>query len=229
MIDADLQARDIEKLNATFERYAAVNKRNLDDLLVRKGRDLGIKLYQGYRAKREGRGYAARELRARTRSGLGTRVRDRVLREKWLSKIPRYFPPRGKSRRSLRRTGYARPLTRQQLLVGQEVIRREVGRGALAASFLWFRRARRWSKSQDRYVPLRATELVKNRVARVLGQADITPTTFRIRGYGPGLAVIDARYSIVRGAIARSDADMQAYIDRKVAEATRENFPPRLN
>lgn len=220
MIDAEFQSTAMDRLNATFEEYAKVNRRDLEDLVAKKGRDLGIKLYQGYRGVRERRGYAVRELRARSRLGAGTRVRTQVLESKWTKKIPRVFPARGRTRRSLRRTGYGRGLTRQQLLVGQEILKREAGRGRLAASFLWFRR--RSSQARGIY-------LVKNRVARVLGQADVAADSFRIRGYGPGLAVIDARRGIVRGAIARSEADMRSYIERKQREAVQKTFPPRIS
>ena len=100
-------------------------------------------------------------------------------------------------------------MSRWQRLMAQEVLRRQAGQGALAASFLWIRRR---GKSQG-------LQPVQNKAGAVIGATDVRPGLFRIMGKMPGLSVVDRRYSVVTSAISDVRADIDVYIRRKLNEA----------
>lgn len=221
---------NLQEFRATLARYIEASGKTVDEVLEKKGRDLGIKLYQGFRARRYGGGVRGRtmatlDLKARTKAGRGTRVRPSLMAE--------YLTRRGQAgrlarsrittrglsraeRRELSRIRRAAKLGGQNLwrsYVGREVGLRARGVGVLAVSFLWFRR-RFVRGATGREVVYR-----RNKTGRPLGWVEKIRGALRIVGQTPGLDVVDARYGVVRGAIAAATADMESYVSRKYREA----------
>jgi len=224
----------LEKFNERFARYTELNKRAPDMLLEHKGRDLGIKLFEGFREHQFGgnpkrKGIAAEELRQRSSQGRGIRVRPSLRKRyeqgrEYLTYSVRSFGQG--ARRSLllsdyreaKREGRAARKRRSALwkkTVGMELAARESGIGVLAASFLWFRK--RSNNSMG-------TFLVPNRTGKPLGYVERTENAMRIVGETEGLAATDAKYHVVAGAINTATADMVDYITRKERELFSQAF-----
>ena len=218
----------LASFNAQLARYMQLSKKLPDEILEKKGRDLGIKLFEGFREHQFGgnpkrKGIAAEELRQRSSQGRGIRVRP-SLRKRYeqgrehLTYSVRSFGQG--ARRSLllsdyreaKREGRAARKRRSALwkkTVGMELAARESGIGVLAASFLWFRK--RSNNSMG-------TFLVPNRTGKPLGYVERTENAMRIVGETEGLAATDAKYQVVAGAINTATADMVDYITRKERE-----------
>jgi len=204
---------EMARLNQGLRLYAQLARKTMDEVLDKKGRDLGIQLYRGFRAVRwKGKSIAYREFRRRVKSGQGTRVRTREISEKWKSKIPL---TQNVTKRGIRRGRVATdtyPTSPWQRAVAQELLRRQAGQGALAASFLWMRR---------RSSQARGVVYVRNKTGRPIGYAERGAEHFRIVSLQPGADIIDRRYGIVARAAAAVTADMAPYIARKQQEAMR--------
>lgn len=218
----------LASFNAQLARYMELSKKLPNQILEKKGRDLGIKLFEGFREHQFGgnpkrKGIAAEELRQRSSQGRGIRVRP-SLRKRYeqgrehLTYSVRSFGQG--ARRSLllsdyreaKREGRAARKRRSALwkkTVGMELAARESGIGVLAASFLWFRK--RSNNSMG-------TFLVPNRTGKPLGYVERSENAMRIVGETPGLGTVDAKYSVVVGAINTATADMVEYITRKERE-----------
>jgi len=218
----------LASFNAQLARYMELSKKLPNQILEKKGRDLGIKLFEGFREHQFGgnpkrKGIAAEELRQRSSQGRGIRVRP-SLRKRY-EQGREYLTYRVRSfgqgaRRSLllsdyreaKRDGRAARKRRSALwkkTVGMELAARESGIGVLAASFLWFRK--RSNNSMG-------TFLVPNRTGKPLGYVERTENAMRIVGETEGLAATDAKYQVVAGAINTATADMVDYITRKERE-----------
>ena len=218
----------LASFNAQLARYMELSKKLPNQILEKKGRDLGIKLFEGFREHQFGgnpkrKGIAAEELRQRSSQGRGIRVRP-SLRKRYeqgrehLTYSVRSFGQG--ARRSLllsdyreaKRDGRAARKRRSALwkkTVGMELAARESGIGVLAASFLWFR------KRSNNSI---GTFLVPNRTGKPLGYVERTENAMRIVGETEGLAATDAKYHVVAGAINTATADMVDYITRKERE-----------
>ncbi|HNZ63506.1 MAG TPA: hypothetical protein PKH23_04175 [Bacillota bacterium] len=205
-----------------------LSKKLPNQILEKKGRDLGIKLFEGFREHQFGgnpkrKGIAAEELRQRSSQGRGIRVRP-SLRKRYeqgrehLTYSVRSFGQG--ARRSLllsdyreaKREGRAARKRRSALwkkAVGMELAARESGIGVLAASFLWYRK--RSNNSMG-------TFLVPNRTGKPLGYVERSENALRIVGETPGLSAVDAKHSVVVGAINTATADMVEYVTRKERE-----------
>lgn len=218
----------LASFNAQLARYMELSKKLPNQILEKKGRDLGIKLFEGFREHQFGgnpkrKGIAAEELRQRSSQGRGIRVRPSLRKRyeqgrEYLTYSVRSFGQG--ARRSLllsdyreaKREGRAARKRRSALwkkTVGMELAARESGIGVLAASFLWFRK--RSNNSMG-------TFLVPNRTGKPLGYVERTENAMRIVGETPGLGTVDAKYSVVVGAINTATADMVDYITRKERE-----------
>lgn len=234
-LTADTSQLDL--LNRELGLYSRLSGKTIEETLDKKGRDLGIQLYRGFKDVQWGGpgkvvALAKAELAARSAAGSGTIVRD-VLRRRYrevrseygfdirsYAQQARYAEDRD-ARRALRRKVAEARRKRAHLwrrIVGEEISLRQSGRGALAASFLLFRRATRFSTSQGKMVALRSRDFVKNRTGKTAGYLERGPGFLRIVGLTPGLSEIDARYSIVERAAATVRADMAPYIERKLIE-----------
>lgn len=218
----------LASFNAQLARYMELSKKLPNQILEKKGRDLGIKLFEGFREHQFGgnpkrKGIAAEELRQRSSQGRGIRVRPSLRKRyeqgrEYLTYSVRSFGQA--ARRSLllsdyreaKREGRAARKRRSALwkkTVGMELAARESGIGVLAASFLWFRK--RSNNSMG-------TFLVPNRTGKPLGYVERTENAMRIVGETEGLAATDAKYHVVAGAINTATADMVDYITRKERE-----------
>lgn len=218
----------LASFNAQLARYMELSKKLPDQILEKKGRDLGIKLFEGFREHQFGgnpkrKGIAAEELRQRSSQGRGIRVRPSLRKRyeqgrEYLTYNVRSFGQG--ARRSLllsdyrgaKREGRAARKRRSALwkkAVGMELAARESGIGVLAASFLWFRK-----RSNNAM----GTFLVPNRTGKPLGYVERSEGAMRIVGDTEGLAATDAKYQVVAGAINTATADMVEYVTRKERE-----------
>lgn len=215
----------IHRWAEVFRAYDATNKRATSELIAKKGRDLGIKLFEGFRDVQFGgdpkrRGIANAELAARTASGRGTKVRPELLaryrtaRAQFGKEIRRYGQARRKARQSgtldqwsaARDQGNAIREKRRELwssIVGAEIALRQSGIGVLAASFLMFR---------NRSSQARGTYQVPNRTGRPLGSVTVTDDSIEIASYAAGIGTVESRYGIVDRALNASAADMLVYL-----------------
>lgn len=220
---------NLAALNSVLARYIQATGKLPDDVLEQKGRDLSIKLYQGFSAHKYGgsgkkkSGLAKADLARRTEDGEGTHVRASLLRE--------YLGQRGELRDSIEAkttfgphtAGSQRAADRFELrgikqriklwqsFVGREIAIRQRGIGILAASFLWFR-----SRTSSA-----GTHYVVNKTGRKLGFVEKGKDFLRIVGLTDGLDEVDARYGIVARAIADVTADIVTYVERKENELLR--------
>jgi hypothetical protein len=224
--------------NSTLAQYMALSSKTPDEVLEKKGRDLGIRLFQKFSAVKYGgpgarkAGLAKLDLKARTADGRGTKLRPSVLQE--------YLQQRTALRRDAAEiksgiSGYAGALSKRdanknnrtilksaldrinlwQSYVGKEVALRQRGIGVLAASFLWYRK---------RSSQARGTYFVRNQTSKVLGYVEKGENFLRIVGETEGLAKVDSRYGIVSAAIVEAQQDMVEYINTKQSALSRQLF-----
>jgi len=209
---------NISSYNATLGRYMDETKKMPNEVLDAKGRDLGIKLYQGFALHKFGgpgkkrAGLAKAELAARTAAGRGTHVRQSLVEEylqqraQLRSSIKSFIGPRN-SRQELRTIKDRVRLW--QSFVGREIALRQRGIGMLAASFLWYRG--RSSQAKGIYY-------VKNHTGHPLGFVEKGEGFLRMVGLADGLSTVDSRYGIVASSLSTAEQDMQVYIERKLSE-----------
>lgn len=212
----------IHRWAEVFRAYDETNKRATAELLAKKGRDLGIKLFEGFRDVQFGgdpkrRGVAAAELAARTSAGRGTKVRSALLARyqsarKDLGFSVRSFGQAGRyattkaDLAAARRDGRAARKRRADLwrkIVGAEIALRQSGIGVLAASFLMFR---------NRSSQARGTYQTPNRTGRQLGSVTVTDDSIDIASYATGIGTVESRYGIVDRALNASADDMLVYL-----------------
>lgn len=198
---------NLSQFNSALARYLAAHqgRKSVDDLMEKKGRDIGIRLYRGFSARKWGgagqrpRDLARRELDARVVQGRGIRLRSAIMRDYLAARSTLRAKQQGKEL-----TG-ARIEARTSLwrrFVGRELAARQRGIGVLAASFLWYR---------TRSSHARGTFYVRNRSRQVIGGVDRDENTFRIHADTPGLEVVNARHQIVATALADATADIEEY------------------
>jgi hypothetical protein len=192
--------------------YHVLKRLTLSEIIEKKGNDLRIQLYRLFAEERFGgksgrkSGIAWRELKRRSKAGIGTMVREKSLNNRWGA------PPaltQGTKQK-------AHKLSLWQQLVWQETTRRQRGIGVLGVSFLSNRF--RYNK-QGKY-------LVENK-SRTLGtlvQIKKDDTSYTITGFTPGMVEVANRYNIADRAIAEVEKDLDKYLDRKLMEARRQVF-----
>ena len=207
--------------NAAFTQYAeqwtARGHGTLEDALEKKGRDLGIKLFQGFRAHKWGgagkapKDLARTELDARVAEGKGIRVRFTLMQE--------YLAERSKLREKYRgkhnHRGTMAKISLWQKFVGKELALRQSGIGVLAAAFLWYR-----SRSNN----AQGTFYVRNKVGRPIGGVIRGDGTFRIVGDIEGLSEVDVRYGIVQQSLRTVEVDMLTYLAQRNNEMVKQFF-----
>ena len=219
---------NIADYNTMLGRYIALQKLLPDEVLEKKGRALGVALYEGFAAHKFGgpgkkqKRLAEAEFSARVALGKGIKVRASLLEA--------YKAERGKFGSAIRSLGQlgrhanksaAKSLAAEsrkmrglrtdlwRRIVGRELSARQAGIGMLAASFLWYRK--RSSQSKGTYY-------MPNRTGKPLGYVDRGDGYLRIVGEAAGLDVVDPRYGIVSRALAVETADMVPYIERRERE-----------
>lgn len=203
MTDQEFNQQQFDRLFHNLQAYKNLSRKTTEEVVSKKGNDLRIKLFRGYRSARwggkSGRGIAFREARMRAEEGKGTTVRAGI--------------DYGKAPTSSR-TG--KPLTIHQRMVAAELALRQKSIGVLGASFL----VRRWNAKQSRL-----KRNVTGARGRLLAEItfDSSPISdfaqFEIKGFTPALDVVDKRQRIVSNAMAAVSADMEKYIKRKQEEA----------
>ena len=202
---------ELQQLNRELALYSVLARKTMDEVLDKKGRDLGIQLFREFSAHKLGKGMARRDLDARTAAGKGTRVRPELLAR--YQQARKQFSALGRDKG--RRSG----VNQWRRIVGAEVAMRQAGSGVLGASFLWYRN--RGSGRVD-------TRQVLNRTGKPLGEVVRTPGALSIIGHPAGLAAVSARYGILANAVGAVRADMAPYITRKLAEAQARNRFARI-
>ena len=220
---------NIVEFQRAFKRYTELSSRAPEDLMEKKGRALGVALFQGFDAHKFGgagkkqRGLARAQLAERSADGRGTKVRPSLLAA-YKSERAAF----GSSIRSLgqlarneiRSTQYKQLRAERRMMrkkraglwnrvVGLEADARQAGIGMLAASFLWYRKRQSQAKG---------TFTVPNRTGKPLGYVDRGEGYLRIVSEVDGIDVVDARYGIVQAALQRETADIAEYLNRKELE-----------
>lgn len=204
-----INKRQLDLLQNSLAQYTIASGKSKTEVLDKKGNDLRIQLYRGFKEAKwkGGKDIAWREARRRHRSGKGTIVRSNFLDDKYGSP-PKFQRRKGYRSKSLRKTVALVPLNMRQQLVWQELVRRSRGIGVLAASWLFLRY--RYNKTEGRF-------LVRNK-SKTLGTltlADRTPDSLRLIGFTPGMVEVSNRYGIADRAVREVNQDMEPYIRRK--------------
>lgn len=218
----------IEQFQSRLSDYYVVSGKDTETILGQKGRDLGIRLFKGYYDHKFGgsgkplKGLARRQLDERSRRGSGIKVRQSLLDQYAQARITLakervgiagFIGPRTKAGAALARRQFKANLRRRSQLwrrtVGLELARRQSGIGALAASFLWYRK---YTTKES------GTRLVANRSGRPIGGVTRTPDSLRIQAQSPGISTLDKRHSIVDKALQGAADDMLTYLRRKARE-----------
>lgn len=205
MTDEQFNRQQWDRFNARIQEYIRASKLNQEDIVQKKGNDLRIQLFKGYKSRRWGgkriKGIAMREFRAR-----GGRIK---LREGLQIKDA---PTHGKNKK---------PLTDHQRLVWEELRLRQKGIGVLGASFL----IKRWSKKKDKLIRNRTGAGGRKLADFIFNSSPISnECQFTIMGYTPALKKISDRYRIVSGALSVVSADMEKYLKRKEEETMHKVF-----
>ena len=238
MLELTLQAQPSPEAFArwadVFRRYLATTSKRADEVVRKKGRDLGIRLYKGFEQHKWGGpgkhpGLAVSEQQARQSGGEGTHVRDRLMEIYRESRSALNFDVRsaGQQRRSARTSGTldewgaARDLgDRKRALrreLWQKIVKAELGArqssiGFQAAAFLMFRR--------------RGGELVnaamQSRSGEEIGAVRVGEASLEIESRVPHTAETAAEHRIVDDALAASAADMLEYLRGKELAALAE-------
>lgn len=205
---------NLAELTAAIRQTIALSGKTVAEVVDRKTRSLGIRLFGAFRERQWGgnvrrRGIAREELDARAAQGKGIKVRQTIIdrmdaRRKGLGQARvdifarrRAGTARANDERNLRRNFRARANLWREA-VGRELKARERGIGVLAASFLWYRR---------RSSQARGTYYVRNRSGRSLGYLESADGVARIVAETPGVARVADRYGIVSSAIQAETAD----------------------
>lgn len=218
---------NLDQLVATIRRYIALSGKTVAEVVDRKARSLGIRLYGLFRERRWGgaarrRGIALEELRARAGQGEGITLRpsleaemDAQRRNIGTLKLALFNKVGGARSRQLAQLSrderrQLRSLRRARghlwrRFVGRELKARERGIGVLAASFLWYRRR----------TNQQGTTYVRNRTGEALGWLESGEGFARLVAETPGIVRIGDRYGIVPAAIAAEQADTEAFVRRR--------------
>lgn len=236
-----VKANNLALLNEELGFYGRLARKTVEQVVEKKGRDLGIQLYREFTARRYGGNrrekIAEREMRERAAAGNGTRLRPeiRLKFEAAKKQLTQEIRSAGQIRRRAREMGGAgsldvfRAALKQgisdrkkrtnawRVAVGMEVGMRQAGRGVLGASFLMFRRQKGDARQGD-ITTATGTRLIRNRTNQPLGKVEFAPGRVTISGYTEGLDVVDNRYAIINAAAAAVRADMRNYFRRKLGE-----------
>lgn len=210
----ELTHASLSRLNDALGLYAAYAKGSVDEILAKKGNDLRIQLYTGFRdAKWKGDNIADIEMRRRAAQGRGTLIRKATYENPGA-------PPPG--------------LNKRQAIVWREVQRRQAGVGILAVSWL----LRRWRyRKTGKYLTANkagpnaigsVTSTTESAELGILAKVEQRPGSLRLTGMTPGMAEVANRYAIVSSALDRVTNDMMPYIRRKLDAEARLLFPKAI-
>lgn len=219
MIEFQTQHK-LQQVNDVLTEYVKLSKRTPDEVLEKKGRDLNIKIFQGFWAlrfksarshRRKGAVFsgpafdeaAARGWRVKVRPGLQLSSDYRLARAKTTG---------GKGKRS--------GLNNRALLVAQELAMRQRGGGLLGVSFL----QHRWRRGKRTEKGPTGSYLVQNRsgalglLSAVRKGVTADGAFLTITNQAPGVAIVDKNRRIIRNALDAVRSDTLIYIARKNQE-----------
>lgn len=208
------------KLNEDLALYMELSKLSVQEVVDKKGRDLGIKLFQGFwklRTKRSNNPFAGPMFTAAKARGWRTKVRTRTIEdEPYLSIQSQGFFMRRGRRKGVEKDVKSRR-SRRGLAVAQELARRQHGAGLLGVSFL----GSRWrSNSQGRYLRVN-----KSKKLGTLSTVESGPLPdgafFRLRVFTPGIDTVGEKRGIFATAIREIRKDTAIYLVRKQMQALR--------
>lgn len=214
----------VEELNAALVRYAELSRREPEDIVLKQGAKLAFALSGRLRLLAPKKGAVRAERLAALESGGGIAVRESVRRAIWRKHgvtgrvSDRRLVIGDKMRGSIKRSG--KRVNIQALAVQRELSVRESGRGYLgfAARFLGIGKVLKLGKS-ERYL---------DRVRRTMSTAGLSiardDATLRLRFVKDDIAGAlggEKQKAAIAGAIAEVRADIQQYVDRKMAENAR--------
>jgi hypothetical protein len=233
---ADSATADLDRLMRGLLEYQRTrSKLTWQEVLEKKGRDLGIKLSEATKDRQwggsgGGKGIAEAEMRARARGGRGTLLRKsladeyaaraaaaksaagRVLGGSHMNRIS----TRGMTKEAQRQIAAIRKAESRrfngrlrQEFVGKEVGLRQRGIGVLAVGWLWYRRKKTRA----------GTTFVLNRTGRKLGYVHIGENTLRMVNVQAGIGEVVERYGIVRKGVNTVLRDMDVYMAQKQGRA----------
>lgn len=229
-VSTEPSAQAFERWADTFRRYLAESGKRVDDVLRKKGRDLGIRLYQGFDAHKWGGagkhpGIAVAEQQTRRASGEGTKVRDKLMEMFRSARSDLNFDVRSAGQR-LRRantsgtlddwsaaTANRRRKRELRAALWQKIVKAELGIrqssiGFQAAAFLMFR------KKNGPVEDERAT----NRKGDTIGSVRTQDGTMEIVSYATFSADTARKHGIIDAALNASADDMLTYVHRKELE-----------
>jgi hypothetical protein len=220
-------------VNATLNEYVRVqHKLTVGEVLEKKGRDLGIKLFEGFwKLRQKGLTKWMREpdnavfsgpmFTLAKKRGWATKVRTTELEGPYASLYDTgqasKFIGRGKRTTFVPSGPGNRALTKSALLVAQELATRQRGVGLLGVSFL----SKRWrnrdeSKGGDYLVPNTSAKL--GELSTIEQSVDAQGNGFfRITNKTPGVATMDDKLGIISAALTAVRQDMLVYFAEHAA------------
>ena len=229
MISVEVQ-EELDNLNATLALYAQVNsKLTTEEVLAKKGKDVGIKLFQGFWSLREtgSRGdFGGPLFKEAAARGWRTKLRSKeIYKEPYLGISQFGRTARMRMRKGELRQVLGKKRSARGLLVAQELARRQRGIGLLGLSYLMFR------KRDDRNDP-KGWRLVENKTSRKFGMMSRVTSGideagngfFRIENFTPGIVKVGEKLGIFAAAFRAAQADMAQYLVKKQMESLRKTL-----
>lgn len=214
---------DLGRLNEELALYLKLSKLSVQEVVDKKGRDLGIKLFKGFwrlRTKGSANPFAGPMFTLAKARGWRTRVRTRAIEvEPYLSIQKQGFFMRRVMRKGVEKDVKSRR-SRRGLAVAQELSRRQHGAGLLGVSFL----QRRWrSRSNGRYLAVN-----KSKKLGMLSTVESGPSAdgafYRIVNYTPGIDTVGGGRGLFATAIREVRQDTAVYLVRKQMQALRRSL-----
>ena len=212
----------LQQVNDVLTEYVKLSKRTPDEVLEKKGRDLNIKIFQGFWALRF---KSARSHRKKGAVFSGPAF-DEAAARGWRVKVRPGLELDGSYRLARAKTRGGPKTTRnglnnRALLVAQELATRQRGGGLLGVSFL----QRRWRRGIRTANGMTGSYLVQNRSGKLgllssvqKGQVGPDGHFLRITNRAPGVAIVDQNKRIIANALEAVRGDTLTYIDRKNRE-----------
>lgn len=220
MIEVTIQAK-LAEVNQALNEYVAAARKSPDEVLEKKGRDLAIKVFQGFWAQR----LKATKAQRKAQAGFRGPAFDEAKARGWRVKIRSGLKLNANYRLARAKTKGGRTkrngLSDYALLVAQELSMRQRGAGLLGVSFLH----RRWRRG-TRTSTGRTGRYLSHNVSKKLGLLSAVEKGqngdshfLRITNKTPGVAIVDANKQIIAIALERVRADTRVYLERKAKEA----------
>lgn len=234
--NGDAVQRELSRLNDVLNDYAEVSKLTVDEVLEKKSRDLGIKIWQGFWALRVRMSRALQSQSSKRAAFSGPLFNDAAARN-WRVRVRetvlvgayaeihkqgyRIVKRDGPKEKYLRRDKLVRP-NKRALLVAQELATRQSGAGILGVSFLFKRWRRRKTVSGKIEKYLIQNKSGKLGILSSLEKGEDAQGPFvKINNRTPGVTLMDGRKSIIHRAMLQVRQDTMVYLLRKQMQNTK--------